>query len=126
MADIISSGLSSAISLWLLVAVSIFLVPIYFILRAFVINGVPCKSKERLDGKTVILTGGNTGIGKETALDLACRGARVILACRNTVKGIQAVREIKVQSGSETVLFKQLDLASCKSIHEFARQVGTN
>ncbi len=51
-----------------------------------------CKSKNKLNGKTVIITGGDSGIGKETAIDLAKRGARVILACRNMKKAEKAKR----------------------------------
>jgi NADPH:quinone reductase-like Zn-dependent oxidoreductase len=45
-----------------------------------------CKSTNKLTGKTAIITGANTGIGKETAIDLSKRGARVILACRDLNK----------------------------------------
>ena len=41
-------------------------------------NGGVCKSKERIDGKVVIVTGANTGIGKETAQDLVQRGAQIL------------------------------------------------
>eukprot|EP00062_Callorhinchus_milii_P021490 gi/632978261/ref/XP_007905810.1/ PREDICTED: retinol dehydrogenase 12-like isoform X1 [Callorhinchus milii] len=78
----------------------------------------------RLDGKTVLLTGGNTGIGKETARDLAKRGARIIIACRDMEKGTAAVKELVEDSGNESIIVKKLDLADTKSIREFAAQIN--
>ena len=96
---------------------------VYVFCRIFFISGVPCRSKERLDGKTVIVTGGNTGIGKATAQDLSQRGARVILACRDVVKGRTAMEEIREKTGNNDLAVRKLDLASCKSIKAFAEQI---
>lgn len=50
-------------------------------------------------GKTVAITGGNTGLGKETAVKLAALGADVIILCRNPTNAQAAVTEIKERSG---------------------------
>ncbi|XP_072041406.1 retinol dehydrogenase 12-like [Amphiura filiformis] len=79
-----------------------------------------CKSKTLLHGKTAIITGGNAGIGKETAIDLARRGARVILACRNPKLAAEAVKEVKKRSKNNNVMYRHLDLNSLESVREFA------
>ena len=96
-----------------------------FILRPY-IAGCVCTSKARLDGKTAIITGSNTGIGKETALDLVRRGARVIMACRNLGKADAALKEIVEKSGNDNIVVKHLDLASLKSVREFADDINRN
>lgn len=73
-----------------------------------------------LTGKTAIISGSNTSIGKETALDLARRNARVILACRNPTKGEAAAKEIRQLTGNSEVEFKQIDLSSLASVRRFA------
>ena len=60
------------------------------------------------------------GIGKETAIDLASRGAKVYIACRDVSRGTEALKDIKQKSGSDKVFFIQLDLASLASIREFS------
>lgn len=82
-----------------------------------------CKCSRHLVGKVVIVTGGNAGIGYETARDLAERGARVILACRNEGRGTKARDQIIAQTGNEDVHFKLMDLASFASVRKFADDV---
>ena len=96
-----------------------------FILRPYISGGV-CTSQARLEGKTVIITGANTGIGKETALHLARRGARVIMACRNLRKAEVALKEIVQKSGNDNVVAKRVDLASLKSVRDFAEDINNN
>ncbi|XP_057703386.1 retinol dehydrogenase 12 isoform X1 [Corythoichthys intestinalis] len=94
-------------------------------LRRWMAGGV-CRSKVRLDGKTVLITGANTGIGKETALDLARRGARVILACRDLTKAHIAAVQIRKQSRNDNVVVKKLDLACLQSVRDLARDIINN
>nr|CAD7394377.1 unnamed protein product [Timema cristinae] len=64
-----------------------------------------------------------TSIGKETARDLARRGARVILACRDVDRANTARDEIVASTGNQDVLVRKLDLASLSSVREFSKQI---
>ncbi|KAL7019080.1 hypothetical protein ACKWTF_011006 [Chironomus riparius] len=76
----------------------------------------------RIDGKIVIITGCNTGIGKATALELAKRGGKIYFACRNEEATLAALNEIKESTKNEQLYFLKLDLASFDSIREFSRK----
>jgi retinol dehydrogenase-12 len=73
-----------------------------------------------LNGRTFFITGGNTGIGLETAKNLAGRGAKVCIACRSAAKGAAAVAAIKAASGSDSVAAVELDLADLDSVRACA------
>uniref|UniRef100_A0A671N581 Dehydrogenase/reductase (SDR family) member 13a, duplicate 3 n=1 Tax=Sinocyclocheilus anshuiensis TaxID=1608454 RepID=A0A671N581_9TELE len=92
----------------------------YILIYYSLFKGARFNSNVTLKGKTAIVTGSNTGIGKATALDLAKRGARVFLACRNKEKAEAAVYDIRKESGNPEVLYMHLDLASLKSVRNFA------
>ncbi|XP_053603610.1 retinol dehydrogenase 12-like [Plodia interpunctella] len=82
-----------------------------------------CKCSKHLVGKVVIVTGANTGIGYETAKDLADRGARVLLACRSEQRGTAARDKIIANTGNKDVHFKKIDLTSLRSVREFAAEI---
>ncbi|XP_037688400.1 retinol dehydrogenase 11 [Choloepus didactylus] len=89
-------------------------------IRKMLFSGV-CTSTTQLPGKVAVVTGANTGIGKETARELAQRGARVYLACRDVQKGELAAKEIQAKTGNQQVLVRKLDLSDTKSIRAFAK-----
>ena len=99
---------------WLLV----FTFSVYIVKQAT--RGAYFNGPELLKGKTVIVTGANSGIGFETAIEIAKRQANLILACRDIYRGTDAVKKIIDLSFNRNVKFRQLDLASLSSIRKFA------
>ena len=74
-----------------------------------------------LSGKVAVVTGGNSGIGKEAAVEIARQGAHVVIAARNPTKAAAAVTEVETRGDArgrvETI---PIDLASFASVREFA------
>ena len=81
-------------------------------------RGWDAKDLGDLTGKTFLITGGTSGIGKEAALELARAGAHVTITARNAAKGSAVVAEI----AKERVDFKLLDLADLSSVKSFAKE----
>lgn len=76
-----------------------------------------------LGGKTFVITGANTGIGKETALALARRGARVVLACRSLEKTQPVLDEIRRETGSDELGFVPIELGELASVRRAAAEL---
>uniref|UniRef100_A0A1B6LG81 Retinol dehydrogenase 14 n=1 Tax=Graphocephala atropunctata TaxID=36148 RepID=A0A1B6LG81_9HEMI len=83
-----------------------------------------CSSRSTMENKTVIVTGCNSGIGKETALDLARRGARVIMACRNLEQANKVRESIVETTKNDKIVVRKLDLSSLSSVRTFADAIN--
>ncbi len=76
-----------------------------------------------MEGKNCVISGGNSGIGYETALALACLGANIFILSRNQGKAEAAVKSIKAKSQNNNVDFVLADLSSQKSIKDAAKYI---
>ena len=81
----------------------------------------PVPDSVRIDGKTCLVTGANSGLGKAAAIELARRGGNVILACRPGHD--ETPGEIRRLSGSEAVELVEVDLADLRSVHRFCDEL---
>jgi len=73
-----------------------------------------------MNGKVCLVTGGNSGIGKEAALGLARLGATVVIVARDRNKGEAAVSEIRQATGNQNVNLIVADLSSMRSVRDLA------
>lgn len=76
-----------------------------------------------MNGKTVVITGGNSGIGKETAVALARAGADVLITARDPQRAEKAVVDIRSRSGSDKVHSVVFDLGLMSSVRNGAEQI---
>ncbi|TFK40855.1 NAD(P)-binding protein [Crucibulum laeve] len=74
-----------------------------------------------LTGKIIIVTGSNTGVGKETAKALLLHNAKVYIACRSQIKAEEAILDLEQHTGKKA-LFLNLDLGDLKSIKTAAEE----
>lgn len=109
---------------WMWLARTVVVALIYHWYRSW-LNGRWFTDPQEAKGRICIVTGANTGIGLETAVELAARGAYVIMACRDVERGEQARRIVQRRTFSKTVRFLQLDLASFHSIRQFCTSLRT-
>jgi NAD(P)-dependent dehydrogenase (short-subunit alcohol dehydrogenase family) len=74
-------------------------------------------------GKTIVITGANTGIGYEAARVLSAKGARVVIACRSEHKATDAIARIKKANGEVDLAHVPLDLGDLSSVRSCAEQL---
>jgi len=76
-----------------------------------------------MTGKTVVITGANSGIGLETAVALARAGAKTVITARDRTRGETAVTDIRARSGRDDVELVHFDLGSIASVRQGAADI---
>ena len=81
----------------------------------------PSATGVRIDGKTCLVTGSNSGLGKAVAIDLARRGGHVLMACRSGHP--DAGEEVRAASGSDRIEMLRVDLSDMRSVHQLCDEL---
>ncbi|MDE2850604.1 MAG: SDR family NAD(P)-dependent oxidoreductase [Acidobacteriota bacterium] len=81
----------------------------------------PLADSVRIDGKTCLVTGANSGVGKAVAIDLARRGGHVLMACRSGHP--EAGEDVRASSGSDRVEMLRVDLSDLRSVHQLCDEL---
>ena len=76
-----------------------------------------------MDRKICLITGANSGIGKEAAVLIAQQDYKVIIACRNSKKGKEALSDIKQRSGNDSVELRIVDMSLQESIKKLSENL---
>ncbi|XP_044265895.1 retinol dehydrogenase 12 [Tribolium madens] len=103
--------------------IATFIIFVIGAIRAY-IGGAHCPTRNRIDGKIVVITGGSSGIGLTTAKELAKKGARLILGVRNAERGKRALEYLLQECPETDAIIKLIDLNDFVSIREFANQIN--
>ena len=88
-----------------------------------VINGPSFEENVSLADRVAVITGGNTGLGKETAIKLASLGAETYILCKSPDRAQAALKEICARSGSNKISSLQVDLSDLQSVSRCANQL---
>jgi NAD(P)-dependent dehydrogenase (short-subunit alcohol dehydrogenase family) len=103
--------------------ISLFFLTILFYIRKF-LHGSKNYLKHSLQNKFIIITGANSGIGKQTALNLLSENAKIIFACRNKTRALELINSIS--KNKQNAIFIELDLCDFNSIKTFSNIIIKN
>ena len=89
-------------------------------------NGWTAKDMQDQSGRVIVITGSNSGVGYESAVAFAQKGARVVMACRSLDKAEGARQELLKRAPNARVDLLPLDLGSLESVHRFAATLNAS
>ncbi|KFY80166.1 hypothetical protein V499_00923 [Pseudogymnoascus sp. VKM F-103] len=120
-AEAIFNGISFDIDYWNILKI-VALVAVIVLVKLYC-RGATNLAERQLHSKVVIVTGGTTGIGAETTLGLAQRGAQIVLLTRQPASDpfiVDYIEDLRTRTNNELIYAEQVDLASTHSIRKFA------